>query len=388
MLSAAARAAGLALALAVAAVAGRDSVVGAVSALSPGGQGVVLRRDGGGEVTVSWDAKTSFLRARPGATSLEGATAVEPAQIAAGDRLLCRGTLDAAGTTLSANRVVLMTRGDVEGRRQHEREDWQRRGVAGVVSAVDPAAHEITIRVSQNGASRTVVVEVGAPAVSFRRYPPGSVKFADARASSLAELTAGDQVRVLGNRGADGSRVVAEQVVSGAFRIVHGTVANVDAAAGTLAVRDSGRALVQVAVGPNTMLRRLPPMMVARLLRSAEGGANGTSPGGGRTAVGAGAEGRGAGGGGAGAWSAAARPPDPDEAYERLPAVALADVTRGDEIAVLGPRQAPEAGLAAIKLAVWTAQWPSGRGGRGRAEAGSGQADPFADLLGAGEMPW
>jgi hypothetical protein len=377
LLTAAARNVGLALVLAVAAVQGRDSVVGVVSAVSPGGHGLVLHKDGGGELAVSWDARTTFLRARPGATSLEGAAPVEPAQIAAGDRLLCRGTLDPAGTTLSANRVVLMTRADVEGRREREHEDWQRRGVAGVVSAVDGARQEIAVRVSENGAAKTLLVDAGAPAVRFRRYAPGSIRFADARPSTLGELAAGDQVRVLGNRSADGLRVAAEEVVSGAFRVVRGTVAIVDLTAGTLAVRESGRAgsLVPVTVRPDSLLRRLPPMMVARLLRAAEG-AVGASPAAASP------------GGAAGAWNGAGRAPDPDEGFERLPAVTLGDVSRGDEIAVLGPKQASEAGLSVIKLAVWaTPQWPAGRGGRGGA-AGQGQADPFTELLGAGEVPW
>ncbi len=379
MLTAAARAVGLALVLAAAAVPGRDSLVGAVSAVSPGGQGVVLRKDVGGEITVSWDAKTAFLRALPGATSLEGATPVEPSQIAAGDRLLCRGTLDSAGRTLSANRVVVMTRGDVEGHRQREREDWQRRGVAGVVSAVDPATREITVRMSHDGAAKTLVVEAGAPAVRFRRYAPGSIRFAEARPSSLGELATGDQVRVLGNRSPDGSRVAAEEVVSGAFRVVRGTVEKVDATAGTLAVRESGSSsgLVPVTVRPDTLLRRLPPLMVVRLLRAAEGGGNGAP-----------AAGSPPGRGGPGAWSGGGRAPDPDEAFERLPAVTLGEVSRGDEIALLGPKQASDRGLPAIKLAVWTTpQWPAGRGGR-RGEAGQGQADPFSDLLGQGDMPW
>jgi hypothetical protein len=378
LLIAAARAVALALLLAVAAVPGRDSVVGAVFAVSPGGQGVVLRKDGGGELTVSWNAGTTFLRARPGATSLEGATPVEPAQIADGDRLLCRGTLDPKGTTLSANRVVLMTRADVEGRREREHEDWRRRGVTGVVSAVDAARQEIALRVSQNGTAKTLMVDAGAPGVRFRRYAPGSIRFADARPSTLGELTVGDQVRVLGNRSADGLRVAAEEVVSGAFRVVRGTVATVDLTAGTLAVHESGRAgsLVPVTVRPDSLLRRLPPMMVARLLRAAEG-AVGAAPAAGSSP-----------GGTAGGWNGAGRAPDPDEAFERLPAVTLGDVSRGDEIAVLGPKQASAAGLPAIKVAVWaTPQWPSGRGVRGAA-GGQGQADPFTELLGAGEMPW
>ena len=388
MVTVVARAVVLVAALAAAATPGRDNVVGELASVTVAEKRLIVHKDSGGEAAVSYDERTSFLRTRPGATSLEGATAMTPAELAAGDRLLCRGTLDAAGAGLSANRVVVMTRGDVDARRQREREDWQRRGVAGVVSTVDPAAHEIGVRVAQNGVAKTIVVEAGAPALVFRRYAPASVRFSDARPGSFADVAVGDQVRVLGNRSADGSRVVAEQIVSGAFRVVRGVVSEVDAAKGTLVVRDGSRGsgLVAVTVGPETLLRRLPPMMVMRLLRTADGGAAGAegpasaSPAGGvaPTASGAG-------------WAGAGRPPNPDEARERLPPATLAELSKGDEIAVLGPKQADALAWPAIKLAVWTLpSWPAaGGGGRGRGEAGPGSADPFSDLLGVGgETPW
>ena len=40
--------------------------------------------------------------------------------------------------------------------------------------------------------------------------------------SSFAELQVGDQLRVLGDRTSDGAKLLAEQVVSGAFQIVSG----------------------------------------------------------------------------------------------------------------------------------------------------------------------
>ena len=250
-----------------------------------------MRKDGGGEVTVSYDEKTALLRALPGAKTLEGATPVQAQEITAGDRLLCRGTLDPAGTALAANRIVVMTRGDVEARQRREREEWQRRGISGVVSAVDPAAKELTVRLggAAGASAKPVVVEAGGAGVAFRRYAPASVRFSDARPGTFSDLAAGDQVRVLGSRSPDGARVTAEQVVSGAFRVVRGTVAEVDAAKGTLSVRENGKGTVTVAVGKDTLLRRLPPMMVMRLLRGTEGG-NAQGPGaGGGTAAGSGA---------------------------------------------------------------------------------------------------
>jgi len=366
------------VAMIAAAAPGRDNVVGELASIAPAEKRIVVRQDKGGEVSVSWDEATTFLRARPGATSLEGATTLAPAELVAGDRLLCRGTLDASGARLGANRVVVMTRSDVETRRQREREDWQKRGLAGTVASVDATALEFGLRLTQAGTARTLVVEAAAPAVAFRRYAPGSVRFSDARAGAFADLAVGDQVRVLGNRSADGTRLVAEQVVSGAFRVVRGVVAEVDPAGRTLSVRDGSRGggLVTVTVGPEALLRRLPPMMVMRLLRSSDPASAET----GASAPGA-----------PGGPASPGRAPDPDEALERLPAVTLAEVAKGEEVAVLGPREAPATGLPAIKLAVWTMpSWPAGgRGGRGRGEGATGTADPFSDLLGAGgDTPW
>jgi hypothetical protein len=399
----------LAAAQAAPAAPGRDNVVGEAASVSTAEHRVVLKKDGGGEVTVSYDDKTTLLRALPGAKTLEGATPVQAQDITAGDRLLCRGTLDPAGAALAANRIVVMTRGDVEARRKKEQEDWQKRGIAGIVSAVDAAGNELSVRLpgAAGAAAKSVVVEAGAPGVVFRRYAPTSVRFADAKPGSFADLAVGDQVRVLGNRNADGSRLTAERVLSGAFRVVRGVVADVDAAKGTLTVRE-GKGTVTVAVGPDTLLRRLPPMMVMRLMRGAEGGGGWPAAGGGASAAGAGSPGGGApaaatgqgtaaapaGGprqGGAGAWGG--RLPDPDEALERLPATTLAQIAKGEDVAILGPKQADAAAWPAIKLAAWTmpsfpAANAGGRGG-GRGGAGGGGADAFSDVLGfGGENPW
>ena len=258
------------VALVAAAPPGRESVVGEAASASVTEQRLVVKKDDGGQVTVTFDEKTAFLRALPGASTLEGASPVQPSEIKAGDRLLCRGTFDAAGSALAANRVVVMTKGDVESQRRKEQEDWQKRSLAGVVTAVDAAAHELTLRTMHAGVAKPVVVEAGGTAVSFRRYAPTSVRFADAKPSSFAEIAVGDQLRVLGNRNQDGTRVAAEKVVSGAFKVVRGTVTEIDAAKGTLSVREGEKGpAVTVAVGSDTVLRRLPTMMVMRLLGGA-----------------------------------------------------------------------------------------------------------------------
>src|ERR1700728_1918845 len=76
---------------------------------------------------------------------------------------------------------------------------------------------------------KTIVID--ASAADFRRYSPESVKFADAKPSSFAELQPGDTLRALGDKNEDGTHLKAEELVSGAFQTLAGTVESVDQAA-------------------------------------------------------------------------------------------------------------------------------------------------------------
>ena len=333
-----------------------SSVVGEAVALPAGDAGrLTVRKDGGGEVAVELAPTTACLRTRPGATSLEGATPVPATAIAVRDRVLVQGAPSEDGATIRARRIVVMARSDIEARREAEKQDWRRRGLAGVVTAVDPGAREMVVRSGRWAGTQTVVVTTAGRMVTFRRYAPGSVRFADARPGTFEDVKPGDQVRVLGDRSPDGTRVAAETVVSGTFRVVRGTAAAVDTGRGTLTVDTGARGAsrVSVVVGPDTLVRRLPPPMVARLLSGAA--------------------------------------PDPDEALERLPQASLDGLQKGEEIAALGPKEGDPGVLAAIKLVAWVVPDAAagGFGRRDRRGNAEGQADPFVDLLDlGGEGAW
>jgi hypothetical protein len=347
-----------------------------VSAPASADRHLVVKRDGGGTLTVRVADDARVLRLPPGGTSLEQATPVALDAIAAGDRVLCRGSAGAEPGTFSARLLVVMTRADLDARREREREEWRRHGVAGVVTALDPAALQIALRLS--GGRGTLVVACG-PKTAFRRYRPGSSRFADARPSRFGELALGDQVRVLGDRDDAGERLLAEQVVSGAFRVVRGVLSEVDATHGLVRVREvpsgesehGGENVVELQISPATLLRRLPPMLVMRLMRASTD----------RSLAGeAGADTR-----------LAEQVPrlDPDEILERLPPVGPEDLRPGDQLAAVGPRQPDGGPLAATKLVVWTLpSWPETRS-RSRRGGNQEPADPFLEVLGVGgETPW
>ncbi len=370
------------------------SVVGEVVAVpAPGEARLRVRGDSGAEVVVAFDDTTAFLRAKPGATTLAGAETVRAADLAKGDRVLCQGAAAEGGAPMRARRVVVMSRSDVDAAQQKQREDWRRRGSSGVVAAVDKGKREISLRLrAAPGATApaSLVVDAASPSVVFRRYAPGSLRFADAKAGTFEDVAVGDQVRVLGAKSPDGARVVAEQVVSGSFRVVRGVLKQ--SADGVLSVQEEGKGAGTVAVtlAEGALVRRLPPFVVTRLLRAASGETGDAPPGAGAAAA------PGAGPGGPGGFGGAGGPGgrsmNPDEMLERLPAVAIADLKPGEEIAALGSRGPEASRLSALKLVAWTVPEAATAGARGNGRGGMGggqQGDPFADLLGAGgETSW
>ena len=90
------------------------------------------------------------------------------------------------------------------------------------MKSIDPAAG--TISVSTGGLAAKIVSVHVAPNTIIRRYAPDSVKFDDARISTLAQMNAGDQLRARGDRSPDGNDFTAQEIVSGTFRNLAGTV--------------------------------------------------------------------------------------------------------------------------------------------------------------------
>jgi len=153
-----------------------------------------------------------------------------------GDRILVAGKASDS-KVITATSVVVMKRSDVEAHKEEDRQDWQTRGLGGLVRAVDPAAGTVTISVTGFGGAKTLVVHASND-TGIGRYAPDSTRFDAARPSTLQEIQPGDQLRTGGTRSADGTELTAEEIVCGSFRNGAGTVNSVDASAGTMNVQD------------------------------------------------------------------------------------------------------------------------------------------------------
>ncbi len=234
---------------------------------------ITLATDSGKQLAVTVAETVKVLQIAPGSTDLKTAQPIQFGDIAIGDRVLISGKPAEAPDTLIASRVIVMKSTDIAQRQAAQQADWQRRGSGGIVSTVDPATGAITVT---NGARKTTVDTTST--TIFRRYAGDSIKFEDAQPGTIAQLQPGDQVRVRGAKSEDGTSIAAEEIVSGTFRNLSGTVASIDASAGTVTLKDlATKKTVVVKVTANSDFRKLPPQAAAMLAARARGGQSGAA---------------------------------------------------------------------------------------------------------------
>ncbi|MGA8538178.1 MAG: DUF5666 domain-containing protein [Terriglobales bacterium] len=306
-----------------------------------------------GEITASLSDSTKILRVLPGAKDLKDAIAIKAQDLQPGDVVRVRGQASADEHTITALEVIVVKQSDMAAKQQHDLEDWQKRGVDGVVKSVDAGTGVITISPGRIGANKNIAVHIAKGTV-LRRYAPGSVKFDDAKSAPIEQIKAGDQLRARGTRSADGTELNAEEIVSGSFPYIEGLIKSTDASANTITVQDViSKSPVVVNVSSDSQMWKLSPEMAQRIAMRLKGGGsvNGGRQGGavqGGNAQGArpGA-GRGNWQGGAGGGNG---PPDLQRMLSRLPAIKLADLQKGDAVVILATSGGNSDAVTAIKL--------------------------------------
>ena len=344
--------------------------IGTIRAIN--GNTITLAPDSGPEVTVNVQPSARLLRLAPGEKDLKNTTPIQLQDLQAGDTIRARGQASADGKSIAALEIIVITRSAVQAMTDQIRQDWQKRGLGGLVSAVDPAAATVTITSSGLAGKKTIVVHSSKNTI-VRRYAPDSAKFEDAKVSTLQEIHVGDQLRARGERNADGTELAAEEIVTGSFPTISGLVKNVDASAGTISVQDLvSKKTVQLKVTADSQLHKIPVEMANRFAArlkatlppgtpgaaasSAAGatppaGANGQAgtPAGGASQSGTGqgqgtGQGAGMGGGRNGGGF------DFQRLLDQAPALPLADLHKGDAVAILATQGTPSGVSTVVKL--------------------------------------
>ncbi len=325
-----------------------NHVIGEVKAIDATSKQLIVKTDAGSLVTATLSDATKFMRVAPGETNLTKAANITFADLAEGDRVMAMGKVSDDKKTVPTRAVIVMTKADIAKKHDAERAEWRRRGILGVISALNPATKEITISSRSAAGLQSVIIPVS-DKVEMRRYAPDSIKFGDAKMSTFAELQVGDQLRALGERAPDGTRFTPDKIVSGAFRTVAGTVTAVDPATGEIKITESEKKQsMTIVVKQDAVLRRFPSEMNGgMMMMSRPAGAN---TAGAQAAAGATQGGPPAGGGAAGSGPGRSGSFNIQEMLERLPTVALADVKVGEMILVSSTKGADPTRLTAISL--------------------------------------
>lgn len=239
---------------------------GTVKAVS--GNAITVATDAGQQVTVTLGDTAKVVQLPPGSTDLKAATPATATDIAVGDRILATGKPGDTADKFTAARVILMKSSDIAQKHAQEQADWQKRGSGGLVTAADPAAGTFTIAV---GAKKVEVKTT--PTTIYRRYSGGSIKFEDAVPSTVADLHVGDQLRVRGAKSDDGSSIQAEEIVSGSFANLSGTIATINPTDNSITLKDlTTKKMMTVKITPAlscTICRSAPRRCLPREPRAA-----------------------------------------------------------------------------------------------------------------------
>jgi len=334
------------------------------------GNAITLTPDSGPDVAVTVADNARLLRLNPGDKDLKNATPIQLQDLKVGDKVRVRG--HAAGEGIHALEVLVITSSAVDAVRNEVRQDWQKRGVSGLVDSVDSSAGTVTVEIPSLMNKRTLVIHTTKNTVIYR-YAPDSAKPEDARHTTLADVHVGDQLRARGERSSDGSEVTAEEIYTGVFPRLAGTIKSIDASSGTFSVQDlATKKTIQLKVASDSQLHKLPPEMAQRMaymLKAAKAGGIPGMPGGGQAsgATPAGGTPRpsggtppagnggmpGAGQPGSGPGGGFRRPGggfDIQRMLDQTPAVTLADLHKGDAVAVLATEGSPSGASTVVKL--------------------------------------
>ena len=308
--------------------------VGTVKSIA--GSKIVLQTDNGVEISVALQPTTKLVRLEPGQTDLKNAPAIQLSDIQVGDRMLAAGQPSDDGKSLTATTAVLMKREDVAEKQQHEREEWQKNGIGGVVKAVDPASGTITLSTGAMGAS-TMIVHLSRETI-IRRYAADSIKFDDAKPGTIEQIKPGDQLRARGTKTGDGKELTAAEIVSGTFRNVAGLLVSTDAANNTITVTDlATKRPVTLTVASDSQMHQLPAIFAQRIAMRLKSGTPGQGPqgSGGPPTRREGAGGERAPQNGGGMGSHGGGPPDFQQMLNRMPSVSMKDLQKGNALMIV-----------------------------------------------------
>ena len=241
------------------------SVMGVVSELKAETRQVIVTTAAGSQVTVTLSDRTVFMRIPPGEKTKDKFIKIAPTDFGMGDSVFARGRMSEDRKSLPALEFYVMSKGDIAEKKERDRSEWTKRGIAGTISAINATTKEISVDSRTPEGPKPIVIATS-PETKFRRYAPDSVRFSDAQPGAFADLKAGDQLRALGTKSVDGSRFTPEEIVTGSFQTISGTITEIDTAKNEIKIKDlQSQQAVTITLSKDSSMRRLTPEMITAL---------------------------------------------------------------------------------------------------------------------------
>jgi hypothetical protein len=311
------------------------SVMGVVTDLRPDTRQVIVKTAADNQVTVTLSDRTEFMRIPPGEKTKDKFIKITVADFGLGDSVFARGRMSEDRKNLPALEFYVMSKGEIAKKRERDKDEWRTRGVAGAISALNADTKEISLDSRTPNGPKPVIIAANND-TKFRRYAPDSVRFSDAKQSSFAELKVGDQLRALGTKSDDGGRLKAEEIVSGSFQTIGGTITEVHPDTNEIKINESqNHQQITIVVKKDSSMRRLTPELLAALTPGKTGSPGASpspsaaSPANANAAKGAG---------------------DLQEMFDQLPTLTLKELKPGDSILVSSTKGAEPTRMTAIAV--------------------------------------
>ena len=313
-----------------------ESLVGTVTDIDKNGRSAKIKTDTGTIITLKTDDDTVCLRIPANEKTLAKAVSIQFTEIAVGDRVLGHGTR--RENELLAQRLVVLTKADVDKKREGDLDDWRRRGIGGIVKELNAQTGQVSLELRGSGSGGRLMILTAK--ADFRRYASGSLRFEDAQPSNFAELNVGDQLRALGDKSTDGATFKAERIVSGAFRTIGATVTEIDLQRNEIKATslDQKKPIV-ISLTKDSVLHRIPPPVAVAIAQRAmatrppsAGGGSPQAPPMQKAAPTAG------------------QSIDVQQVIDGLPKISVVDLKAGDVLAVTSAIEKDGSHMTAIKL--------------------------------------
>jgi hypothetical protein len=320
-------------------------VQGAITAIN--GSTLTVKADGDGIQQVNVPSTATILRVAPDAKNLSAAEKIQFSDLGVGDRVSVKADPSGSGAAIQALRIIAVKQSDLALKQQKDREDWQRRGAGGLVKSVDAASGDLVLTSGAGAAAKTITVHTSKTTI-LKRYAPASVNYDEALPAQISAIQAGDQLRARGEKNAEGTEIAAEEVISGSFLNIAGTITSLDVAGSTLTVKDlATKKQIIIHVTAEAQMRQLPDRMATMLAMGLKG-----TPGGGQGAPSGStppASGAWSGGSHSGPWGGpGGQPPDPQQMLSRAPAIQLGDLQKGEAVMLVATNGATQ--ITAVTL--------------------------------------